>query len=137
MPLQPGSWIGPYQIVSLSAREEWRDYRARDAQLSRDVAIKVLPALFTTDGDRLARFRREAQLLASLNHQNIAHILRSGGSSVSEPHVDRHHPDARAYNSWLRPRASTIDAETATSAAATMCFIFSRPSPSRCREGRT
>jgi len=74
MPLQPGSWIGPYQIVSLSAREEWRDYRARDAQLSRDVAIKVLPALFTTDGDRLARFRREAQLLASLNHQNIAHI---------------------------------------------------------------
>ena len=49
-------------------------YRARDTKLNRDVALKVLPDLFATDADRLARFNREAQTLASLNHPNIAHI---------------------------------------------------------------
>ena len=49
-------------------------YRARDTKLNRDVAIKVLPDAFATDTDRLARFTREAQTLASLNHPNIAHI---------------------------------------------------------------
>jgi serine/threonine-protein kinase len=49
-------------------------YRARDPKLNRDVAIKVLPASFTTDLERVARFRREAQVLAALNHRNIAHI---------------------------------------------------------------
>src|SRR5689334_20416069 len=49
-------------------------FRARDTKLNRDVAIKVLPAAFATDIDRLARFTREAQTLASLNHPNIAHI---------------------------------------------------------------
>src|SRR5712692_2895205 len=49
-------------------------YRARDTKLNRDVAIKVLPELFALDPDRLARFKREAQVLASLNHPNIAAI---------------------------------------------------------------
>ena len=49
-------------------------YRARDTKLNRDIAIKVLPDLFASDADRLARFTREAQTLASLNHPNIAHI---------------------------------------------------------------
>ena len=49
-------------------------YRARDATLNRNVAIKVLPDLFACDAERLARFRREAQLLAALNHPNVAHI---------------------------------------------------------------
>lgn len=49
-------------------------YRARDSKLNRDVAIKILLAAVATDAERLARFRREAQVLASLNHQNIAHI---------------------------------------------------------------
>jgi hypothetical protein len=49
-------------------------YRARDTQLNRDVALKVLPELFAADPDRLARFKREAQVLASLNHPNIAAI---------------------------------------------------------------
>src|SRR6266699_2660075 len=49
-------------------------YRARDTKLNRDVALKVLPELFALDPDRLARFKREAQVLASLNHPNIAHV---------------------------------------------------------------
>ena len=49
-------------------------YRARDTKLNRYVAIKVLPDLFASDPERLARFRREAQVLASINHSNIAHI---------------------------------------------------------------
>jgi serine/threonine-protein kinase len=49
-------------------------YRARDSKLNREVALKVLPAIFADDPDRLARFVREAQVLASLNHPNIAHI---------------------------------------------------------------
>src|SRR5262245_1539046 len=49
-------------------------YRARDTKLGRDVALKILPASFTTDPDRVARFRREAQVLASLSHSHIAQI---------------------------------------------------------------
>ena len=49
-------------------------YRARDAKLNRDVALKILPDAFASDPDRLARFTREAQTLAALNHPNIAHI---------------------------------------------------------------
>ena len=49
-------------------------YRARDTRLKRDVAIKILPEVFAADADRVARFQREAQVLASLNHPNIAHI---------------------------------------------------------------
>src|SRR5262245_63054749 len=49
-------------------------YRARDTKLNRDVALKVLPDSFANDPDRLARFQREAQVLASLNHPHIAHI---------------------------------------------------------------
>jgi serine/threonine protein kinase len=60
-------------------------YRARDTKLTRDVALKVLPDSFANDADRLARFTREAQSLASLNHPNIAHIHgleESGGARV-------------------------------------------------------
>jgi eukaryotic-like serine/threonine-protein kinase len=58
-------------------------YRARDTKLNRDVAIKVLPALFASDAERLARFTREAQTLASLNHPNIAHIQPASKSPTS------------------------------------------------------
>ena len=70
-----GKQIGFYKILSLlGAGGMGEVYRARDMKLEREVAIKVLPAEFTQDPDRLARFQREAKLLASLNHPNIAAI---------------------------------------------------------------
>ena len=75
MSLGPGTRIGPYEIVSmLGAGGMGEVYRARDPKLNRDVALKMLPALVATDPDRLARFKREAQVLASLNHAHIAAI---------------------------------------------------------------
>jgi WD40 repeat protein len=75
MPLPAGTRLGPYEIVSaLGAGGMGEVYRARDAKLNRDVALKVLPELFARDPDRLARFKREAQVLAALNHPNIAAI---------------------------------------------------------------
>ncbi len=83
-----GTRFGPYQIVgSLGAGGMGHVYRARDTKLGRDVALKVLPDLFTSDPDRLARFTREAQILATLNHPNIAAIYGAedapAGSSPS------------------------------------------------------
>ena len=75
MSLTIGSRLGPYEILSpLGAGGMGEVYRARDAKLNRDVAIKVLLPAVANDPDRLARFGREAQVLASLNHSNIAHI---------------------------------------------------------------
>src|SRR6202051_151217 len=73
--MKPGERIGPYEILSLlGAGGMGEVYRARDTTLKRDVAIKVLPATFLRDPDRMARFQREAQVLASLDHPNIGHI---------------------------------------------------------------
>src|SRR4249920_3662417 len=75
MPLTTGSKLGTYEIVApIGAGGMGEVFRARDARLGRDVALKVLPDLFAKDPDRLARFKREAQLLAALNHPNIAAI---------------------------------------------------------------
>jgi eukaryotic-like serine/threonine-protein kinase len=73
--LTPGTRLGPYEIVSaLGAGGMGEVYRARDARLDRDVAIKILPEAFAADAERVARFQREAKVLASLNHPNIAII---------------------------------------------------------------
>jgi Tol biopolymer transport system component len=75
VPLSAGDKIGIYEVVApLGAGGMGEVYRARDGKLKRDVAIKVLPADMATDPDRLARFQREAEVLASLNHPNIAHV---------------------------------------------------------------
>ena len=75
MALVAGTKLGPYEIVAaIGAGGMGEVYRARDTKLRRDVAIKILPASFASDPDRLARFQREAEVLASLNHPNIAHI---------------------------------------------------------------
>ncbi len=75
MVVSPGQHLGPYEILShLGSGGMGEVYRARDTKLGREVAIKVLPEAFAQDQGRLARFQREARLLASLNHTNIAHI---------------------------------------------------------------
>src|ERR1700752_3018676 len=75
MSLTSGTRLGPYEIAgALGAGGMGEVYRARDTKLHRDVALKILPDAFARDPDRLARFTREAQTLASLNHPNIAHI---------------------------------------------------------------
>jgi serine/threonine protein kinase/Tol biopolymer transport system component len=73
--LTPGRRIGPYDVIELlGAGAMGEVYRSRDTTLNRDVAIKILPSSFAIDPGRLARFRREAQLLATLNHPNIGAI---------------------------------------------------------------
>ena len=76
MTLSAGTRIGPYEIIApLGAGGMGEVYRARDARLNRDVAIKTLPSGFANDPGRMARFEREAQALAALNHPNIAMIF--------------------------------------------------------------
>ena len=75
MALSAGTTLGPYQITAKIGEGGMGEvYRARDTKLDRDVALKVLPEAFTSDPDRLIRFEREAKVLASLNHPNIAAI---------------------------------------------------------------
>ena len=75
MSLTPGTRLGPYDVTALIAQGGMGEvYRARDMKLGRDVALKVLPDVFADDPERLGRFQREARVLASLNHPNIASI---------------------------------------------------------------
>src|SRR5258706_16414289 len=83
MSLTAGARIGVYEILgAIGAGGMGEVYRAKDTKLNRDVAIKVLPELFAADADRLARFTREAQVLASLNHPNIAAIYGIEGQAL-------------------------------------------------------
>src|SRR6201984_3200640 len=75
MPLLIGARLGQYEITSMIGAGGVGDvYRARDTPIGSDLALKTLPESVVHDPDRLARFRREAQVLAALNHPNIAHI---------------------------------------------------------------
>jgi eukaryotic-like serine/threonine-protein kinase len=75
MPLCAGDKVGPYEILApIGAGGMGEVYRARDTTLKRDIALKVLPGVFARDPDRMGRFHREAEVLASLNHANIAHL---------------------------------------------------------------
>ena len=84
MTLQPGTRLGPYEILApIGAGGMGEVSRAKDTKLKRDVALKVLPEAFARNSERMARFQREAEVLASLNHPNIATIHgldESGGS---------------------------------------------------------
>ena len=83
MPLAVGTTLGSYEVVSaLGAGGMGEVYRARDATLGREVALKVLPPSFIEDPERVARFQREAQILAALSHTNIAAI---DGLEISGP----------------------------------------------------
>ena len=86
MALPPGTRLGVYEVTAqIGAGGMGEVYRARDTKLNRDVAIKVLLLAFANDPDRLARFSREAQVLASLNHPNIAAIygIEDGGDVLA------------------------------------------------------
>ena len=86
MSLASGSRLGPYEVVSLLGSGGMGEvYRARDARLGRDVALKVLPEALAANPERLARFEREAKTLAALNHPLIASIYgfeQSGATSA-------------------------------------------------------
>jgi serine/threonine protein kinase len=83
MTLSAGTRLGPYEILApIGAGGMGEVYRSKDTKLDREVAVKVLPAAFAEDPERLARFEREAKVLASLNHPNIAtiHGVEESGS---------------------------------------------------------
>jgi len=89
MTLSVGTRIGPYETISHIGSGGMGDvYLARDTKLKRNVALKVLPDTFAGDPDRMARFQREAEVLASLNHANIAHIYGIEGHALVMEHVD-------------------------------------------------
>src|SRR5437867_5632217 len=92
MSFAAGTRIGAYELVSpLGAGGMGEVYRARDTKLHRDVAVKILPDSVARDPDRLARFEREAVVLAALNHPNIEHVY--GVEGLDEPDVrDRRRP---------------------------------------------
>src|SRR3954462_4495334 len=79
MTLATGSKLGPYEIVGqIGAGGMGEVYRAKDPRLGRDVAVKVLPASFSEDGDRLRRFEQEARSAGVLNHPNITAVYDIG-----------------------------------------------------------
>ena len=103
--------LGPYSVTAKIGEGGMGEvYRARDTKLDRDVALKVLPDAFTADPDRLARFEREAKVLASLNHPNIGAIygLETSGDTralvleLVEPSGAHAVPASRDWNMHLR-----------------------------------
>ena len=93
MSLQVGERLGSYEILApVGAGGMGKVYKARYTKLDRDVAIKVLPAMFADDPERLARFEREAKVLASLNHPNIASIYGVQGRALVMEFVDGESP---------------------------------------------
>src|SRR5919198_1130319 len=87
--LAAGTRLGVYEVIApIGAGGMGEVYRARDTRLKRDVALKALPEALATDPDRLARFQREAEVLASLNHPHIAAIYGfEEGPPEGGPHV--------------------------------------------------
>ena len=98
MPLSTGDRLGAYEVIALLGHGAMGEvYRARDTRLGRDVAIKVLPAAFANDPDRLARLEREARLISQVNHPNVCTLF----------HICRRVSDSRARR--RRDAAGTSD----------------------------
>jgi serine/threonine-protein kinase len=96
--LSSGIRIGAYEIATrIGAGGMGEVYRARDTKLNRDVAIKILPDLFAHDADRVARFTREAQTLAALNHPNIAQVYGVGEEALPNPESPIPNPGGVSY----------------------------------------
>ena len=147
MQLAAGTRLGPYEVVALIGKGGMGEvYRARDLQLRRDVAIKVLPAVLADDHERLMRFEREAQTLAALNHPHRAHAAaeREPGDHQAAGHpgpfctyqerrrdqIERHGRVSR----WKRgivsqERPEAADWDELVPAAELAQFIRPRPAP--------
>jgi serine/threonine protein kinase len=109
MQLRPGQVLSHYEIVEkIGAGGMGEVYRARDTRLGRDVAIKVLPEGVATNTERLARFQREAQLLASLNHTNIAAIHGLEMQAGSGPFLVLELVEGADLAEWLKARKLSI-----------------------------
>src|SRR5215813_2183786 len=108
MPLIPGSKLGPYEIVSpIGAGGMGEVYRARDERLKRDVAIKVLPASYSQDADRLRRFEHEAQAAGGLNHPNITAVYDFGAHDGA-PYIVTELLEGETLRSRLGPGAIPV-----------------------------
>lgn len=111
MPLAPGDKLGPYEILAPIGKGGMGEvYRGRDSRLNRDVAVKVLPAALERDPQRLARFEREAQILAGMNHPNIAMLFgledSGGGHALVIELVEGPTLDDRIQQGPIPPRRS-------------------------------
>ena len=118
MRLPPGTRLGPYEIRgTLGAGGMGEVYRARDSKLDRGVAIKVLPAALAQDPERLARFEREAQVLASLNHPNIAHRSTASRNPAAVRALVMELVPGESLADFLPPDLPPLNRETAVNYA--------------------
>ena len=143
MAIAAGTRLGTYEITgSLGAGGMGEVYRARDTKLQRDVAIKVLPPHFANDRDRLARFEREAQSLAALNHPHIAQI---DGVTENPPALVMEFADAKTsrrashavpfqrVRRWRSPRRLPRRSKLRTSAGSSTAISSPRTSRSQTK----
>ena len=106
MSLETGTTLGPYSVTAKIGEGGMGEvYRARDTKLHRDVALKVLPRAFADDPDRLARFEREAKVLAALNHPNIGALYELERSGDTRALVRE-----RSISSWRRAATTPLSA---------------------------
>jgi protein kinase-like protein len=125
MALASGVLLGPYEILSaIGAGGMGEVYRARDTRLKRDVALKILPESFASDPERLARFQREAEVLASLSHPNIAGIY-----GVEEADGTRALVSCIATRSGIPCRTKRRTAAPCRAACARLVPVGRRPIP--------
>src|ERR1700735_2706344 len=108
MALTGGIKLGPYEIQTLlGAGGMGEVYRARDTRLDRTVAIKVLPAAFARDPERLRRFQQEAQAIAALNHPNIL-AIHDFGEYEGSPYIVTEFLEGETLRERLRPGPMTV-----------------------------
>src|SRR5258705_13748784 len=108
MALPSGTKLGPYEILTpLGAGGMGEVYRARDARLNRDVAVKILPPAFARDPERLRRFQQEAQAVAALNHPNIL-AVHDLGENQGSPYMVTEFLEGETLRERMRPGALPV-----------------------------
>src|SRR5580658_10210740 len=101
MTLTSGTKLGPYEVVAPAGAGGMGEvYRARDARLNREVAVKILPAEFARDPERMRRFQQEAQAVAALNHPNIL-AIHDFGEHEGSPYIVTELLEGQTLRGWL------------------------------------